>query len=105
MGVDVDETGGHDQAARLNLSLGWPVPGGEARDPVSFYAEVTVKPRIAGAIDNLSVTDHKIVFLFWRLGGGPGGQRQESGQAAQEGSFELQLHKAPNSLTYPRMHW
>src|SRR5438093_5262291 len=105
MGVDVDETRGHDQAARLNLSFGWSRLGGEAGDPVYFYAEVAVKPRIAGAIDNFSVTDHEIVFRFLRLGGGRGGQRQKSGQAAQEGSFELQLHKDPNSLTYPRMHW
>ncbi len=65
--MEVDEAGRHDEPARVDLAFrlraGQPA---NCRDPVAADRDITGKPRIARAVDDVAVADQQVIRRLLR---------------------------------------
>ena len=62
MGVQIDEAGRHDQSARVDLPLRCRASqAADSDDAIAAHADVSRKPRIASAVDDVAVAYQQVV--------------------------------------------
>src|SRR5262249_20061022 len=62
VGVAIDEAGGDDLVARVDLLAAARVDGADARDAIAEYADVGAVAREPGAVHDGAAADHEIVI-------------------------------------------
>ena len=59
MGVDVDEAGGHDQSAGIDLPCAGE-PLAHPHDALAYHGDIGVTTRTAGAVDHLAASNDQL---------------------------------------------